>query len=315
MTIVVTGASGFVGQALVEVLIKRGHEVIPVVRRSLGLPGEVLVSDMSAQTQWYIVLCGCNTLIHCAARAHVMRDRTGDPLAEYRRVNVAGTLNLARQAAAAEVRRFVFVSSIKVNGERTPVDKAFGAADVPAPEDAYGISKLEAEQGLMALARETGMEVVIIRPPLVYGPGVKGNFATMIRWIRRGIPLPLGAIHNQRSLVAMENLVDFIALCADIEGSPQAANEVFLISDNEDVSTTQLLRKVALAYGTRPRLMPVPARLIRLLASTLGKGTMADRLLGSLVVDTSKAQRLLGWRPLVTMDEQLQKMVLHDSRM
>jgi nucleoside-diphosphate-sugar epimerase len=314
MAVVVTGASGFVGQALVEVLNKRGHEVIPVVRRSLGLPGEVLVSDMSDQTQWHTALCGCNTLIHCAARAHVMRDRTDDPLTEYRRVNVQGTMALARQAAQASVRRFVFISSVKVNGEQTPIGKAFGAADVPAPEDAYGISKFEAEQGLMALAHETSMEVVIIRPPLVYGPGVKGNFASMISWVRRGIPLPLGAVHNQRSLVALENLVDFIALCADIEGSPQAANEVFLISDNEDVSTTELLRKVALAYGTRPRLVPVPTRLIRLLASTMGKGAMADRLLGSLVVDSSKAQRLLGWKPLVSMDEQLQKMALHDSR-
>jgi nucleoside-diphosphate-sugar epimerase len=227
---------------------------------------------------------------------------------------VKGTLNLARQAAAYGVKRFVFLSSVKVNGECTLNGCAFRAADIPAPEDAYGISKLEAEQGLMDLARETGMEVVIIRPPLVYGPGVKGNFASLVRWVRKGIPLPLGVVHNKRSLVALENLVDFIALCADPERSKLAANEVFLISDGEDVSTNGLLRKVANAYSVAPRLMPIPVLWIRTVARLLGKRAVADRLLGSLVVDSSKAWDLLGWKPVVSMDEQLKNMALHDTR-
>jgi nucleoside-diphosphate-sugar epimerase len=242
-----------------------------------------------------------------------MKDKTVDPLAEYRMVNVAGTLALARQAAEAGVRRFVFISSIKVNGELTLSGRSFLPDDTPAPEDAYAISKLEAERGLMAISRDTGIEIVIIRPPLVYGPGVKGNFAAMIRWIRRGVPLPLGAVHNRRSLVALANLVDFIVLCADRERSPRAANEVFLIADGEDVSTTELLRKVARAYGGKPRLLPVPARWMRFAAGLLGKGAVADRLLGSLVVDSLKARDLLGWRPVISMNEQLQKMAQHDA--
>lgn len=242
-----------------------------------------------------------------------MKEGSGDPLAEYRRVNVQGTLALARQAAQAGVRRFIFLSSIKVNGERTGNGKSFCEADLPLPEDAYGLSKLEAEQGLMPLTQETGMEIVIIRPPLVYGPGVKGNFASMVRWVRKGIPLPFGAVRNKRSLVALENLVNFITLCADPERSPRAANEVFLISDGEDVSTTELLRKVACAYGVSPRLLPVPVGLLRIAAGVLGKRAVADRLLGSLVVDSSKARELLGWKPVISMDEQLRKMALHDS--
>jgi nucleoside-diphosphate-sugar epimerase len=179
---------------------------------------------------------------------------------------------------------------------------------VPAPQDAYAISKWEAEQGLMAIARETGMGVVIIRPPLVYGLDVKGNFAKLVQWVRKGIPLPFGALQNRRSLLALDNLVSFIALCADPAKSPKAANEVFLISDGEDVSTAELLRRVARAYGTKAHLIPVPPAWLRFGARLLGKSAVADRLLGSLVIDSSKARELLGWRPVVTMDEQLQKM-------
>lgn len=317
--VLLTGGTGFLGRALLQRLSTIDKRpLIAAARMSKPhFPASVKVEhvgELREDTDWTACLRGVEVVIHCAARAHVMSDETGDPLAEYRRVNVQGTLALARQAAKVGVRRFVYISSIKVNGEGTESNTAFHANDVPAPEDAYGMSKREAEQGLVVLARETGMEVVIIRPPLVYGPGVKGNFASMVRWVRKGVPLPLGAVHNKRSLVALENLVDFIVLCADPDRSPRAANEVFLISDGEDVSTTELLRKVATAYHVRPRLLPIPARWIQTVARLLGKGAVADRLLGSLVVDISKAQELLGWRPVISMDEQLKKMVLHDSR-
>jgi nucleoside-diphosphate-sugar epimerase len=207
----------------------------------------------------------------------------------------------------------VYLSSIKVNGENNSAGRPFKADDTPAPKDFYGVSKYDAEHLLRQIAAETGMEVVIIRPPLVYGPGVKGNFASLVRCIRRGIPLPLGALHNKRSLVALENLVDFVALCADPSRSPRAANEVFLISDGEDVSTTELLRKVAHVYHIAPRLVPIPVSWIQTVGRLLGKGDLADRLTGSLVVDSSKSEDLLGWKPVVSMDEQLKKMVLHDS--
>lgn len=317
--VLVTGGTGFLGQALLQKLLVSGRcPLIAAVRRNrTDFPAEVRVewvNELGSTTDWTACLQEVGVVIHCAARAHVMEEETADPLLEYRRVNVQGTLALAEQAAKAGVRRFVYISSIKVNGEHTASNIRFHAEDIPAPEDAYGISKLEAEQGLLALARNTGMEVVIIRPPLVYGPGVKGNFASMVRWVRKGMPLPLGAVHNKRSLVALENLVDFIALCADPERSPRAANEVFLISDGEDVSTTELLRKVASAYNVAPRLLPIPDLWIQTAARLLGKRAVADRLLGSLVVDTSKARGLLGWKPVVSMDEQLEKMAFHDSR-
>ncbi len=307
------------GQALLHKLLVSGRRpLIAAVRRNkTEFPAEVMVEwvgELSSSTDWNACLQGVGAVIHCAARAHIMKDEIGDPLLEYRRVNVQGTLALARQAAKAGVRRFVYISSIKVNGEHTSSNIPFRAEDIPAPEDAYGVSKLEAEQGLFALARKTGMEVVIIRSPLVYGPGVKGNFASMVRWVRKGMPLPLGALHNKRSLVALENLVDFIALCADPDLSPRAANEVFLISDGEDVSTPELLRKVANAYSVAPRLLPIPVVWIQFVARLVGKQAIADRLLGSLVVDSSKARDFLGWKPVVSMDEQLKRMAQHDAR-
>lgn len=317
--LLVTGGTGFLGQALLHKLLLSGRRpLITAVRRNkTDFPAEVRVewvNELGSSTDWTACFQEVEVVIHCAARAHVMKDETSDPLLEYRRVNVKGTLALAEQAVKAGVRRFIYISSIKVNGERTASNNPFNAEDIPAPEDAYGISKLEAEQGLLALARNTGMEVVIIRPPLVYGPGVKGNFASMVRWVRKGMPLPLGAVHNKRSLVALENLVDFIALCADPERSPRAANEVFLISDGEDVSMTELLRKVASAYNVTPRLLPIPVLWVQTTARLLGKRAVADRLLGSLVVDSSKARDLLGWKPVVSMDEQLKMMALHDTR-
>lgn len=317
--VLVTGGTGFLGQALLQKLQVSGRRpLIAAVRRNkTDFPAEVRVewvNELGSTTDWTACLQGVGVVIHCAARAHVMEEETADPLLEYRRVNVQGTLALAGQAVKAGVRRFVYISSIKVNGEHTASNISFHVEDIPAPEDAYGISKLEAEQGLLALARNTGMEVVIIRPPLVYGPEVRGNFASMVRWVRKGMPLPLGAVHNKRSLVALENLVDFIALCADTERSPGAANEVFLISDGEDVSTTELLRKVANAYNVAPRLLPIPVLWIQTAARLLGKRAVADRLLGSLVVDSTKARDLLGWKPVLSMDEQLKMMALHDTR-
>lgn len=316
--LLVTGGTGFLGQALLPKLLVSGRRPLIAAIRSkkTNFPTGVSVKwvkELGSNTDWSACLQEVGVVIHCAARTHVMKEKIGDPLEEYRRVNVEGTLALALQAAKADVQRFVYISSIKVNGEGTAPNQAFHAGDIPAPEDAYGISKLEAEQGLMDLAHKTGMEVVIIRPPLVYGPGVKGNFSSMVRWVRKGLPLPLGAVHNKRSLVALDNLVDFIALCADPERSPRAANQLFLISDGEDVSTTELLRKVANAYNVAPRLLPMPASWIQTAICLLGKHVVADRLLGSLVVDSSKARDLLGWKPVVLMDEQLKKMALHDT--
>lgn len=264
----------------------------------------VRVGDLIPESDWKDALNGVDSVIHLAARVHVMRDEASDPLAEFLRVNVEGTLNLARQAAFAGVRRFIFVSSVKVNGESTVLGKPFFADDSPEPQDPYGISKLEAEKGLRKLASSTGMEVVIIRPPLVYGPGVKANFASMMSWLQRGIPLPLGAIHNKRSFVALDNLVDFIVTCL---AHPAAANQTFLVSDGEDLSTTALLQRMGRALGKPARLMPVPAGLMVVAANLLGKGDVPQRLFGSLQVDSSKARHLLGWKPVVTVNEELQK--------
>jgi nucleoside-diphosphate-sugar epimerase len=275
---------------------------------------EFRLGDVGSLNKTDIDLSDIDVIIHTAGRAHIMNDSSSNPLEEFRRVNTTGTLDLARLAADSGVKRFVFLSSIKVNGEMTKPGHPFTPDDVHVPDDPYGLSKYEAEQGLLALAQETGMEVVIIRPPLVYGPGVKANFSSMMKWMGKPVPLPFGAIHNQRSLVALDNLVSFISLCADRKKSPQAANQVFLISDGQDVSTTQLLRKVGQAIslqspsGIKAWLVPVPVSVMTFFAKLLGKGDMANRLFGSLQVDSSKTRDLLGWEPVITMDEQLAKM-------
>lgn len=307
--ILLTGASGFVGGAALQLLVQRGMAVRPVFRSAAqvsNIAGAVVVRSLDADTDWSAALADVDVVVHAAARAHIMRDEALDPLIEYRRVNVQGTLNLARQAAVAGVQRFVFISSIKVNGEGTQPGQAFTAEDAPAPEDAYGISKAEAEGGLWDIARAAGMELTIIRPVLVYGPGVKGNLASMLRWVLRAVPLPFGDVTaNRRSLVALDNLVDFIALCAQ---HPNAANQVFLVSDGVDVSTAELLRGMATALQCPARLLPVPVGLLRLGARALGRQAVAQRLLGSLQVDISKNRELLGWEPPVTMQAALQKM-------
>lgn len=247
-------------------------------------------------------MAGVSTVIHLAARVHVMHDSANDPLAAFREVNLDATLALAAQAAAAGVRRFVFASSVKVNGEATAADHPYTERDAPAPQDAYAISKWEAEQGLRQIAASTGMEVVIIRPPLVYGPGVKANFAALMRAVQRGVPLPLGAVHNLRSLVGLDNLVDFIITCTR---HPAAANQTFLVSDGADISTPDLVRAMARAAGRPARLLSVPVGVLASLASLLGKRAVVDRLCSSLQLDISKARELLQWTPPVTLEEGL----------
>lgn len=312
-SILVTGASGFLGASLVRHLASSDAFSVkaPVRNPRISFPASVEVlpiADLDVSTNWQHALPGVEVVVHASARVHVMNEAAQDPLVEFRKVNVEGTLNLARQAAAAGVKRFIFISSIKVNGEGTSPGKPFSAEDVPAPVDAYGISKLEAEQGLYALSASTGMEVVIMRPVLVYGPGVKANFLSMMRWLSKGIPLPFGAIHNRRSLVALDNLISLIVVCID---HPRAANQTFLVSDGEDVSTTDLLRKLASALGKPARLLPVPGWLLQGAAALLGRRNVAQRLFGSLQVDISKNQALLGWTPPVGLDQGLRLTAHH----
>jgi nucleoside-diphosphate-sugar epimerase len=310
MNILITGATGFVGQVLVEHLQSDNNCITAIIRQKneqLNGVTDVVLADLNDINDFAEALQNKDVVIHLAARVHMMQDDSKDPLSEFRKVNRNATLTLARLAAESGVQRFVFISSIKVNGEMTRLGHPFTPEDKHVPDDPYGLSKYEAEQGLLQIAKETGMEVVIIRPPLVYGPGVKANFASMMHWVNKGLPLPFGLVDNQRSLVALDNLVDFIALCSDREKSPKAANQVFLISDGEDVSTTQLLQKEAKAFNKKAFLLPIPVWLMTFAAKILGKADVANRLFGSLQVDSSKARDLLGWKPVTTMDEQLQK--------
>ncbi len=309
MRLLLTGATGFLGAAIEKRLVNdANHRLMLAVRRaaskSLLNTKSVLVGDLSANTDWSSALSDIDVVIHTAARVHVMNDKAGDPLEEFRKVNFEGTMALAHQAVQAGVKRFIFISSIKVNGEETLPGKPFTAADMPNSEDPYGVSKAETEEALLQLAASTGLEVVIIRPPLVYGPGVKANFYSMIKWVDKGVPLPFGAVNNKRSLVALDNLVSFIVCCIS---HPKAANEIFLISDREDVSTTELLKKVAKSLEKKSLLIPVPVSLMTLFSRLLGKGNVANRLFSSLQVDSSKAYELLGWSPVISMDEQLKK--------
>lgn len=309
----VTGASGFVGSALVQHLADdKKYEVVAVARSNpLNLePGVTYqrIEDFSEKNICKLVLNNVDVLIHCAARVHVMNDKAVDSLNEFRKTNVDSTLSLARYAAYSGVRRFVFISSIKVNGEGTAPEKRFTSDQVPFPIDPYGVSKWEAEQQLRTLSAESGMEVVIIRPVLVYGPGVKANFLNMMRWLYKGIPLPLGAIHNKRSLVALDNLVDLILTCTD---HPRAANQTFLVSDGEDLSTTELLQRLSQALGKRPHLLPVPAWMLETAARIFGKQSIAQRLCGSLQVDISYTRERLDWTPPVSVDAALRKTAQH----
>jgi nucleoside-diphosphate-sugar epimerase len=302
MKVLVSGANGFVGRALCSHLSSNGNTVAPLVRRPCGIEGEHIVSE---EFSWTQALKSCYSVVHLAGRVHVLQDRERDSLRAFRAANVDTTLELANRAFDAGVRRFVFVSTAKVNGEETILEGSFRPDDVPALKDPYAISKWEAEQALRKIASETGMEVVIIRPPLVYGPGVKANFQLMMRWLARGVPLPLAAaIENRRSLVALDNLVDLIVTCLN---HPAAANQTFMVSDGEDLSTADLLRRMGEAQGTPARLFYMPLTALKLGATLIGKKIIYQRLCGSLQVDIDKTRRLLNWTPPVSVDEGLRR--------
>jgi nucleoside-diphosphate-sugar epimerase len=297
--LLITGSTGFVGTNLYQCAGVVGWKTRRVLRCDAG-QNDVVVGGIAFDTDWSIALKNIEIVVHLAARVHVMEDGSGEQLAEFHRVNVEGTVNLARHAVHAGVKRFVFISSIKVNGESTLPGKPFTTIDAPNPQDSYAISKLEAEQGLRDIEKETGLEVVIIRPPLVYGPGVKANFLRLIQAVQKGLPLPLGLVKNKRSLVSLDNLVDLILTCIN---HPDAAGQTFLISDGEDLSTPELIRKLARSMGKKSRLLPVPPALLRLGGSIIGKRAEVDRLIGSLQVDISHIYEVLGWRPKVTVDQ------------
>lgn len=310
LQVLVTGATGLVGEAVVfRLLLDKRYTPVAAVRATTRLSGlcRIVPFDLELPTGMP-ELRGIDVIVHCAARVHVMNEKGADGLAAFRKINVEGTVRLAQRAAECGVKRFIFISSIKVNGEGTPRNKTFKATDLPAPVDAYGISKREAEDAIRQVCEETGMELVVIRPPLVYGPGVKANFLSMVRWLDRGIPLPLGAIDNRRSLVAIGNLTDLVLTCID---HPAAAGEIFLVSDGEDLSTTQLLRRTALALGKSARLLPVPAGLLQAAASMVGKSGIAERLCGNLQVDIQRTCELLGWRPPINTEKALRQTVEH----
>ncbi|KQP03049.1 SDR family oxidoreductase [Pseudorhodoferax sp. Leaf265] len=311
MSTLLTGASGFVGSALLARLATRAQEQTVVASRgplqqTLPLVRVHDVGDATGSPDWSAALEGVAVVAHLAARAHVLNDQAGDPLAAYRAVNTLATLRLAQQAASAGVRRFVFVSTAKVHGELSPSGRPFTEAMPPMPGDPYALSKWEAEQGLAAIAARTGMEVVIVRPPLVYGPGVKANFATLLHAVARGSPLPLATIDNQRSLVGLDNLVDFLLLCLE---HPAAANQTFLVSDGKDLSTPQLLQRLGQAMGRSARLWPMPAALLMAGATLLGRGAVAQRLCCNLQIDITKARTMLNWSPPVSVDEGLRRAV------
>ena len=298
--ILVTGANGFVGAALLPVLRAAGH----TVRAALwapdpAFPDGVVVGDIGPDTDWRTALDGIDAVIHLAARVHIMRDTAADPLAEFRRTNTEGTRCLAVAAAAAGVKRIVLMSTVKVNGERTP-DRPFTEDSPPAPEDPYGVSKMEAEAAVAAAP----LESTVLRAPLVYGPGVRANFLALMRLCARGIPLPLGCVRNRRSLLYVGNLADALARCVD---HPAAANQTFLLRDGEDVSSGELARRIGAALGRRVPLLPIPPVLMRAAATVTGKSAAIGRLLDSLAVDDGKLRRTLDWAPPFTLDAGLER--------
>ena len=318
-SILVSGASGFVGQALCAELLKRGHSVRAALRSPSGFNvascETTKVSDIAENTSWIDALRDINTVIHLAARVHVMKDSSADPLAEFLKVNLHGTVNLVEQAARAGVKRLIYVSSVKVNGERTLSSNsalaggncgrgAFTESDRPNPQDPYAVSKWHAEQALQRIAQETGLEVVIVRPPLVYGPGVKGNFIRLLAAINRGIPLPLAGARNARSLIYVGNLVDALITCAT---HPAAAGQTYLVSDGHGVSTAELVKKIAHALGHPDRSFYLPPALLRAAAVLLGRADQVDRLFDSLCVNDSKIRGELSWLPPYSMEQGLRE--------
>lgn len=313
--VLVTGSRGFIGRSFVASLQSMQFYVTSVIRSSGGanniLPNEVCIDSLDSSTNWSSVLKDIDVVVHLAARSYIVNDHALDPLEEYRQANTYSTLNLATEAARVGVRRFVFVSTLKVNGELSQVGKPFRFDDKPQPQSPYAISKYEAERGLHKIAAETGMEVVVVRPPLVYGAGVKGNFASLLRWVEKGLPLPLGGVtNNKRSLVGLDNLVDVLLACVS---HPSAANQTFLVSDGEDLSTVELLQRIGHAIGRVPLLLRVPPQSLNFVATLLGKSGVATRLLGCLQVDIAHTCEILGWRPRITVDEGLRRTVNHVS--
>lgn len=306
MKLLITGANGFVGQSLVAELLRRGQSVRSAVRSANMQTGNAeeiaVVGTIDGETNWADALRNVDVVIHLAARVHVMKDVSADPLAEFLKVNLHGTVNLTQQAARAGVKRLVYASSIKVNGERTSETTPFTELDKPNPQDPYAVSKWQAEQVLQRIAQETNLEVVTVRPPLVYGPGVKGNFISLLAAIDRGIPLPLASASNARSLVYVDNLVDALIACAT---HPAAAGQTYLVSDGEDVSTAVLVEKIARALGRSSRSFHFPPALLRALAGLAGRSDQADRLLGSLRVSNEKICRELSWSPPYTLEQGL----------
>lgn len=302
----ITGASGFVGSALCEEMGRRYIKTKIAVRKPQEFDATaeaVLVSAIDGATDWGCALQGVDIVIHLAARVHVMRDASADPLGEFRKVNVEGTAHLARCAAIAGVKRFVYVSSIKVNGEEAAGERKYSEFDEPSPRDPYGCSKWEAEQELRQISAETGLEVVFVRPPLVYGVGVKGNFAQMLKALFKGIPLPLASIINKRSFIYVENLVDALITCVT---HPAAAGQIYLVSDGEDISTPDLLRQLGEGMGHPARLLPCPPRLLEVVGAMAGKSAQVQRLLGSLQIDSGKIRRELNWTPPYSLQQGLQ---------
>ena len=306
--VLVTGGNGFVGKVLANSALTKGFTVRVSSRQKNTAPkGQIEychVGDLGPETDWISVLQGVDTVVHCAGRAHVMKDTVADPQSAFLTVNLDGTLKLARQAVEVGVKRFVFISSIGVNGAQTTPGKPFTEVSEPNPHNAYAHSKWKAEQGLLRIADEAGLEVVIIRPPLVYGPSAPGNFGSLMRAVHCGLPLPLGAVHNQRSLVSQDNLIDFIITCIT---HPQAANQTFLVSDGHDISTTELVLGMSAAAGVPARVLRVPMWALQAGATLLGKGEAVQRLCGNLQVDISKAREFLAWVPPVSVDEGLRK--------
>lgn len=307
----VTGANGFVGQALCAELLARGNKVRAAVRTTNSLEtlsdnyGSVVIAAINGETDWAEAFCGVDVIVHLAARVHVMRENAADPLAAFREINVAGTERLARAASSSGVRRMVYVSSTKVNGEQTS-EIPFAEADTPAPQDPYGISKYEAEQALHSVAKETGLEVVIVRPPLIYGPGVGGNFIRLLKLVYRGVPLPLASIQNQRSMVYLGNFVDALIICATHQS---AAGKTYLVSDGEDISTPLLMRSIANLMGKRSWLWHLPPSLLQLAGKMTGKINEVERLIGSLQIDSRKIRSELGWMPPYSMQQGLSETV------
>jgi nucleoside-diphosphate-sugar epimerase len=313
MRICLTGSTGFVGKKLSKHLLKNNHQISAPIRNvNLEILPQhknlnfIHAEDIGIDKDYSQSLTKVDLVIHCAARAHIMRENKNDCLQLYREVNVYDTLNLAKQAAIHGVRRFIFLSSIKVNGERTLTSNSFKHDDIPKPEDPYGISKFEAEEALRSLSNKTGMELVIIRAPLVYGEEVKGNFLRLLNLCNKDIPLPFANINNTRSMVYIDNFVDLIECCID---HPKAAGEIFLVSDEQDISTTELIKKIKKFMNKPERLFPLPLFFFKLLGTLIGKSSEVNRLLGSLKIDISHARNVLGWKPIINLEEGLKKTV------